>query len=196
MQFLLDLFLMFTKLATFSFGGGYVVISSLLQQSEARGWASADQLSDVIALAGMTPGPVGMNIAVAYGYKLASFSGAAVSLLGISIPCAIIVIIVAKFFFKVYLHPFVQGALYTLRATITGIILYAAVNLALKNGILAPTAKTLISGGFTLSLGPVHLFELKSLLIAAASFLLLTRTKVHPFFIILGSGILGLLFFR
>lgn len=171
------------------------MISGLIRQSEAKGWASADQLANIIALAGMTPGPVAMNIAVAYGYKLASFSGAAVSLLGISLPCAVIVILAAKFFFKVYQHPLVKGALYTLRATITGIILYAAADLAVKNGIFAATGKTLIQNGINLTLGQTNLLELKSVLIAAASFLLLTRTKIHPLFVILGSGVIGILIF-
>lgn len=195
MNILVELSLMFAKLSAFAFGGGYVIISSLIQQSEARNWATAQELTDVIALAGMTPGPVAMNAAVAYGYKIAGFSGSIASLLGIAVPCGIIVITAAKFFFKVYKHPIVKATLYGLRATITGIIVYAAVNIAIKNGILLATSTTLIEKGVNISAFGSNLFELKSLLIAIAAFLILTKTKVHPVLIILSSGIIGVILF-
>lgn len=196
MSILFELSLMFTKLAAFAFGGGYVIISSLILESEAKGWANASQLADIIALAGMTPGPVAMNIAVAYGYKIASFPGAFAALLGIALPCAIIVILAATFFFKVYQHKYVKGALYTLRATITGIIVYAAVDMAIKNGVFLSSSKNLINKGINVILANQHIFELKSFAIAIASFLILTKTKVHPLFVIIGSGVLGIIIFR
>lgn len=195
MQLLFQLFIMFAQLASSAFGGGYVVISSLITESESRGWATAAELTNTIALAGMTPGPVAMNIAVAYGYKLAGFSGAAAALLGIAFPCAVIVIIVAKFFLTVYNHPLVKGALYGLRATVTGIIIYGAINIAVKNGIIAATSKTLINKGINISAAGVNLFDLKSIIIAVAAFLILTKTKLHPVFLIIGSGVVGVIVF-
>lgn len=195
MTMLFQLAMMFAKLCAFAFGGGYVMIPGMIQESEARSWATAAELTNVIALAGMTPGPVAINAAVAYGYHVAGLPGAVASFIGIAVPCALIVILTATFFFKIYNHPAVKGALYGLRPTITGIIIYAAVSLAVKNGIIAFGPDTMIGKGINFSAAGVNLFEMKSILIAGTAFLLLTKTKVHPVFMIIGSGMLGAFIF-
>ena len=195
MKMLFELAVMFTRLCAFAFGGGYVMIPSLIRQSEARNWATAAELTNVIALAGMSPGPVAINAAVGYGYHVAGIPGAAASFVGIAVPSALIVILAATFFFKIYRHPMVKGALYGLRPTITGIILYAAISLAVKNGILAFTNESLIEKGINISIVGFGLFEAKSILIALTAFTMLIKTKVHPVFVILGSGVLGILAF-
>lgn len=195
MELLFKLFIMFTKLCAFAFGGGYVMIPSLIKASEANGWATASELTDVIAIAGMSPGPVAINAAVGYGYKVAGFPGAVASLLGIAIPCALIVILVATFFFKVYNHPRVQAALYGLRPVVTGIILYAAVNLAIKNSIIAAAPNKLILHGINITALGLQLFEAKSLVITALTFGILVRTRVQPIFLILAFGVIGVFIF-
>jgi chromate transporter len=195
MELLVKLFIMFTKLCAFAFGGGYVMIPSLIKASEANGWATASELTDVIAIAGMSPGPIAINAAVGYGYKVAGFQGAMASMLGIAIPCALIVIVVATFFFKVYNHPKVQAALYGLRPVVTGIILYAAVSLAIKNSIIAAAPDKLIPHGINITALGLQLFEAKSLVITVLTFGILVRTKVQPILLILASGILGVFIF-
>lgn len=192
---LLNLFLMFAKLAGFAFGGGYVMIPSLIRASEANHWATAAELTDTVAIAGMAPGPVAVNAAVGYGYLVAGFPGAFASFLGIAVPCAFIVILVATFFFKVYDHPKVQAALYGLRPVITGIILYAAISIALKNKMIMTAAEETIQKGFGLSISGVQLFEGKSLAIIVLTLLILLKTRIQPIFIILAAGLAGMLLF-
>ena len=167
----------------------------LISEVEKNVLLSTAEISDVLAIAGMSPGAVAVNAAVGTGFKLAGLQGAIASFLGIAVPCAIIVIVVATFFFKVYAHPLVRSALYGLRPVITGIILYAAYKIASVNGIIASATAHLLKEGWNLSISSVHLFEIKSLLIAAFSFLLLTKTKVHPVLLIVSSGIVGIFIF-
>jgi chromate transporter len=86
-----------------------------------------------------------------------------------------------------------------LPAVITGVIFFAAVDFAIKNGIILPDmfekSGHLIKGGWNIAISKVNLFEIKSIIIAAAAFLLLVKTKVHPILIILGSAIVGILLF-
>ncbi len=170
------------------------MIPSMVQASEAHQWATATELTDVIAIAGMSPGPVAVNAAVGFGYKVAGFPGAAAAFLGIAVPCSLIVIITATFFFKAYSHKTVQAALYGLRPVIAGIVLYAAVSVALKNNILFP--EKLISGGVNITTGGFQIVEIKSLLIAAAGFVMLIKTKIQPIFLIVGGGAFGVLLLR
>ena len=192
---LIKLFLMFAKLCTFAFGGGYVMIPSLIKASEANNWATAEELTDVIAIAGMSPGPIAVNAAIGYGYKVAGFPGAVACFLGIAIPCSIIVILVASFFVKICSHPKVQAILYGLNPVITSTILYAAVSIAIKNNMIAAASDKMIDKGIYLSAFGANLFELKSILIGTVTFVILLKTKVSPIFLILGSGLLGILIF-
>jgi len=191
---LLELFLMFAKLCAFAFGGGYVMIPSMIKASEANHWATAAELSNVIAMAGMSPGPVAVNAAVAFGYKIAGIPGAFAAFLGIVIPCLTIVIVVATFFFKVYSHKGVQAALFGLRPVITSIVLFAAISLGIKNNIILPAK--LINGGINVNLAGFNLFELKSLAIGIGAFVLLHKVKVQPLYLIIGGGIIGMLAFK
>lgn len=193
---LLELSLTFAKLCVFAFGGGYVIIPGLISISELNHWATASELTEVVAIAGMAPGPVAVNAAVGFGYKVGGFPGALAALSGVILPCAFIVITTAAYFSKINKHPLVQSALYGLRPVITGIILYASINIAVKNGIICSAPGELIKSGINVFAGSLHLFEIKSAFITVITFLLLAKTKVHPAFIIFGAGILGIAAFR
>lgn len=195
MPLLLEIFLMFMKLSLFSFGGGYVMFPILMREIENNQLISMSELADVIAIAGMSPGAVAVNAAVGVGFKAAGLPGAIASFLGIAIPCAVIVIVVATFFFKVCKHHLVKAAFYGLRPVITGIILYASYKIASTNGIFLSASDSLMENGINISAGSTHLFELKSFLIAIAAFLLLIKTKTHPVLIIFGAGLLGIILF-
>lgn len=195
MNVLVKLFIMFAKLSTFSFGGGYVMIPIMLSELEKNNLVHVAQATDVVAIAGMSPGPVALNAAVGLGYKVASFQGALASALGILIPNLIIVILAAMFFFKIYKSKYVISAFYGLRPVVTGIILYAAVSFGLKNGVFAATSKNLMSNGYNIFVNGLQILELKSTILIIASFLVLLKTKVHPIYLIIICGGIGTLVF-
>lgn len=199
MSALIQIFLLFAKISTFSFGGGYVAFPIITEANDTYNWMTQLKLNNILSVAGMSPGPVAFNAAVGIGYNVAGFLGIIAAFLGIALPCAVIVIVVATFFFKVYNHPVVRSILYVLRAVITGIICYAAISFALKSGIVLPEmlekSGQLIKGGWNVTIAKVNLFEIKSIILTAAAFILLLKTKIHPILIILGSAILGILLF-
>ncbi len=190
----IKLFLMFAKLSVFAFGGGYVMFPMLQAETEKNGIIAMSELNDVIALAGMSPGAVAVNAAVGVGYEAAGIGGVFAAVTGIMLPCALIVITVAACFFKIYNNHFVQAALYGLRPDITGIVLYAAIRLAGSEGILLSAGGDTINNGLYISISRA-LFEVKSIALAAISFILLTKTKIHPIYLILASGIAGIFLF-
>ena len=51
----LTLFTSFIKIGLFSFGGGYAMIPLIQKEIESRGWLSASEFVDIIAIAEMTP---------------------------------------------------------------------------------------------------------------------------------------------
>lgn len=195
MNDLIGIFLLFVKISMFSFGGGYVAFPIISGANASYNWMPDSELSNILSLAGMSPGPVALNAAVGVGYRVAGIPGIIAAFLGIAVPCAVIVIATATFFFKVYHHPSVNSVLYVLRPVITGVILYAGISFAMKNGIFMFNSSAAVNGGWNVGVSTINLFEIKSILLALVTMVLLMKTKVHPISIIIASGILGIFIF-
>ncbi|MBQ0057805.1 MAG: chromate transporter [Bacteroidales bacterium] len=66
---LLRLFLVFSYIGLFNFGGGYAMLSFIQQEIvEKRGWVSDSEFTDIVAISQTTPGPIGINCATYVGY--------------------------------------------------------------------------------------------------------------------------------
>lgn len=176
----LTLFLIFFKLGCFSFGGGYTMIPLVEQELLARGFELSPQvIANTAAIAGVAPGPVGINLAIAFGYELAGLPGVVAAALGVMFPSLILVLMVAFFFQAVAKSVYFRGMMAGLKPFIVGITLYAALNMALKNGMLSTDLAR----------------SIPSLTIAVVSFVLLLKTKLHPIILICGGAVVGLFFF-
>ena len=80
------LFYEFFKIGLFSVGGGYATIPFLYQLIDEYGWYSAKQLSDMIAVSVLTPGPVGINMATFAGFQTAGIFAAILATVSIILP--------------------------------------------------------------------------------------------------------------
>ena len=90
------LFTEFFKIGIFSLGGGYATLPFLYHMSETYHWFSADELSRMLAISSITPGPVGLNVATFAGYKTGGILGSVDATMAIMIPSFIIVIFISK----------------------------------------------------------------------------------------------------
>lgn len=174
---LLELFATFFMIGLVSFGGGYAMIPLIQEEVvERHGWMTLQEFTDVVAVAGMSPGPISTNSAVYIGYAQGGLAGAAAAALGMSLPSLLIILALGAVFKRVKDSFAVQSAFYGLRAIVTGLIIYAAVLFAVNNG--------LVSGWswHTVSLLAVFVCSLVALI----------RFKIHPIYVILGSGIIGM----
>jgi chromate transporter len=187
------LFFIFFKLGFFSFGGGYTMIPLVEQQLRTSGIEILPEtISAITAIAGISPGPVGVNLAIGFGYNLGGVLGVVAAFIGVALPSLITVIIVATVFEKIYHSKYLKWALSGLKPIVVGIILYAAISMAMKNGIffaVKPIADSinLTASGFY--------FNVVSIIIFAAALFAMIKTKIHPFFMILTGAALGCLFF-
>lgn len=187
------LFFMFFKLGFFSFGGGYAMIPLIENELLNRGISlTPEVISNVTAIAGISPGPVGVNASVAFGYQIAGFGGVLFSFMGIALPSLIIVIFVASIFRKVYSSKLFRWSLNGLRPIIVGIIAYGAVSMAIKNGMVFATTESINNGIY---LGNNMFFEMKSIILMVGALILLVKTKLHPVLLIMIGGLCGVMFF-
>ncbi len=71
-----QLFLTFSKIGIFNFGGGYAMLSLIHNEVvEKQGWLSASEFTDIVAISQSTPGPIGINCATYTGYTAVLNSG-------------------------------------------------------------------------------------------------------------------------
>lgn len=194
MDNLIKLFMICAKLSCFSFGGGYVMIPLMLGELQNSN-LYVENITNVIAIAGFSPGPVAVNTAVGLGYDIASFSGSIIAFLGMFLPNITLVIIAALFFTKIYRYKYVQFAFSGLRPVVTGIIFYAAISLIIQNGIIAFENPLPILNGIYLTLFSHFTLEIKSILILLCTFLILLYNKKYMFLVLILGTICGILFF-
>ncbi|MCM3746209.1 chromate transporter [Paenibacillus pasadenensis] len=173
---LMNLFWTFFKIGFMSFGGGYAMLPVVGQAVMDNNWMSPQQYTEAIALAGMAPGPVAMNAAVYVGYSTAGLPGSLVASLGMVLPSAIIIFLVATVFYRMYDNHWVQATLNGMKPAVIALIAYAAYTMTINSNIKAAAT--------------VSTFASVAIFIAALAAMI--KFRVHPLAIILGSGIVGI----
>ena len=111
----IHLFLEFFKIGLFSFGGGYATIPFLYHISQVYNWYSLDELTQMVAVASITPGPVGINVATYAGLKSAGVLGSALATTAEMLPSLFLVIIVSKLLKKFSDNFYVKSIIETLK---------------------------------------------------------------------------------
>jgi chromate transporter len=171
---ILQLYLSFLKIGLFSIGGGYVMLPLLEKEFIAvKGWLTATEFVDIIAIAEMTPGPIAINTATFIGYKAGGFWGSLFATAGVITPSAVLVLLAATALKHFYHNRLVQAVFSGLRPAVLALIAGAAVSVARAT-----------------------VLNLSAAVFAAAAFLLLIFTRLHPILILLLAAAAGLLVFR
>ena len=129
MKLFVQLFLQFFHVGVFSFGGGYATLPFLYDIAEKYHWYSAKQLTDMLAISSITPGPVGVNVAPFAGFATSGVLGALIATTAIILPSYIIVTIVYKVLDKFRTNRNVKGAIRGLKPA--GCALLSAVGIKL-----------------------------------------------------------------
>ena len=174
---LLELFWSFCKIGFTSFGGlsmAPLINSEMLS----HGWMTLSEVSDIVAIAEMTPGPIAVNAATFVGTKLAGLPGALAATAGVILPACILVTCIARLYLKYRNLSILQGILGTLRPAVVAMIASAGV-LLLVNAFWDGGPVTLAETNWTM------------LLLFAGCLLLLRKTKLSPILIMVLAGVIN-----
>lgn len=164
------LFLVFLKIGSVLYGGGYVLLAFLQGELVDRlGWLTSQQVLDAVSIGQVTPGPV-FTTATFVGYVVAGAPGAVVATVGIFLP---------SFVFVGFLGPIVRR----MRAS-------AAAGAAL-DGVNA--AALGLMAGVLVDLAGDALVDALTGAVAAVGAVLLWRTKVNSTWLIAAGAAIGLL---
>lgn len=125
----LQLFGIFFKIGAFTFGGGYAMIPLIEHETaEKRQLIDKEEISDIVAIAESTPGPIAINSATFIGYRSCGVLGSALATLGVALPSLITITVIALFLRKVMDNRFVKYAFFGIRAGVLALIAKAVVN--------------------------------------------------------------------
>ena len=160
----------FFKVGMFSFGGGYATIPFLYHISETFGWYTVEELTNMIAVASITPGPVGINAATYAGLKTAGILGSVLSTTSEMIPSFFFVIIVSKILNKFRESFFIKSVIETLKPISCALLASVSV------GLLKP-----------------QLTDIKAMVLLAFLILLSWKSKKDPLFYFVIAGVIGVL---
>ncbi len=165
-----ELALVFLKVGTVIFGGGFAAIPFLQHEVvDLHHWLTMREFIDGVALGQVTPGPVAITAAF-IGYKVLGISGAVIAALGTFLPSTFMLWGLIHVYRRVSSNALVQGFLSGVMPAVAGMLLWATVFLG-RSAITGPVQAVL----------------------APFAFCLLLRFKVEPIWLILGGALVGLL---
>lgn len=173
-----QLFWVFVRIGPSTFGGGYAMMPVIEREVvEKRKWIAERELADVVSLAGSAPGGVGINAAAFIGYRRAGIPGAAMAVIGVTLPTFIIVILLSLFYLKFQDNPKVEAALKGVHGAVVALIVMAAYRMA-KAAIFDKTTVAMAALALiTLLLLPVTPLLVVAVGIAAGICLVLVKEK-------------------
>ena len=124
------LFFEFFKIGLFAIGGGLVTIPFLFNLTEKYDWFTRLELTNMIAVAESTPGPIGINMATYAGFNTEGILGALIATFSLVLPSFIIIVLISKLMDKYSCNIRVKDFLEGVRPAVVALILWAAVPLA------------------------------------------------------------------
>ena len=117
---LLQLLWSFTKIGFTSFGG-LSMIPLISSEMQVHQWMTAEEVSDIVAIAEMTPGPLGLNCATFAGMRTAGLPGAIAANLGVLMPTLTVCALAALFFQRFRNSPVMRRVMVGVRPACVGI---------------------------------------------------------------------------
>ena len=174
---LLKLFWSFLKIGFTSFGG-LSMIPLISHEVVSNGWMNLSEVSDIVAIAEMTPGPLGLNCATFAGIHAAGIPGAIVANLGVLSPTFTVAALAAVFFQKFQKSHRMDQILTGVRPVCIGLLIGVIASFCQTNYVIDSAV------------------SIPAILIGLIDLLLLFKWQVSIPKVILLSAVLGLIFFQ
>ena len=171
MKKLLKIFLIFLKIGSFTFGGGYAMLPIIKRELvDNLGWIKEKDIYNYYAIGQSTPGIIAVNTATMTGYNLQGVKGALAATTGFIMPSLIIITLIASFFKRFQEINTFQHAFAAIQIAVVALI----IDIVIKMWQKSDKSKF-------------------SLLLFLLAFLLLVLFDISPVFVILGSAGAGVL---
>ena len=133
MKLLLNLFLTFSKIGLFTFGGGYAMIPLIENVCVTKKeWITHEEMMNITVVAESTPGPIAINCATYVGSNKKGFWGAVAATLGVTLPSFLIILMISFFIDRFLEIKWVASAFKGIKIAVGILILDAAIKMIVK----------------------------------------------------------------
>ena len=177
MNVYLQLFWSFFKIGFTSFGG-LSMIPLITSEMLGHGWMTRAEASDIVAIAEMTPGPLGLNCASFAGIRTAGLAGAVAANIGVLMPSLTLSALAAVFYQKFRKSTVMQRIMTGVRPACIAMIIGVCITLSQTNYVLAGNV------------------DLRLIVLGAVDLFLLWKYNLSVPQIIILSAVAGLILFR
>ncbi len=178
----LKLFMSFFQIGLFSIGGGYAALPLIKEQIvDINSWLTITEFTDLVTIAEMTPGPIAINASSFVGNQIAGALGSIVATFGCVLPSLIVVLLLAKLYFRYKKLKAVTAILEGIRPAVVALIGSAGISILTLAFWGDKDTKNIID----INIVAVALFSM--------GLFILRRWKPNPIYIILGSGFIGMI---
>lgn len=169
MSELWELFWVFARIGSLTFGGGYAMLPMIQREIvDKKKWATEEQILNYYALGQATPGIIAVNTATFVGYERRGVAGGIVATLGMVFPSLVIISLLAHFISRIEDLPTLQHAFAGIRVAVVALVVSAVLRLwkqSVKNAAGA--------------------------LLFVASFAVISFIDVSPVAVVLAAAVLG-----
>lgn len=168
-----NMFLTFAKIGAFTIGGGWAMVPLIEKDVvDKKNWITKEEFIDLLAIAQSLPGILAVNIAIFIGYRIKKIPGGIVCMLASILPSFIIILVIAIFFRQFQDNPTIAHIFMGIRPAVVALI-------------VVPVLTT----------GKSAKINIKNLFIPVLAALLVWWFGVSPVWIILGAGVIGILWY-
>ena len=120
------LWTLFTSLlyiSTFTFGGGFVIVTFMKRRFvDKLGWLDEQEMLDMTALAQSSPGPIALNAAIQVGWRVGGAVGMVIATIATILPPMIILTVVSIFYSAFANNEYVALVLKGMQAGVAAVI--------------------------------------------------------------------------
>lgn len=190
MSILFKLFITFFEIGLFTFGGGYAMISLVMEKTLANGWLTEAELLNMIAVAESTPGPIAVNMATFVGSSQAGILGSAFATLGVVLPSFIIILLISAVMKNFLKYEGVKAFLTGVRPCVVSLILGTGITLWLSTLF---SFKSIAEKSFSPDVKGIIIFAV--VLASSLVYKKLRGKKPSPILVIAISAVLGMVLY-
>ncbi|WP_319371860.1 chromate transporter [uncultured Ilyobacter sp.] len=169
------LFFTFFKIGLFTFGGGLAMLPLIQEELLRRNWMTVPQFLDLVSIAQITPGAIGVNSATYVGNKLCGFWGGVIATAGVITPSIIIILILSAILIKLKGNVYKDAFFFGIKPITVGLIAYAGYTIAKDTYFIRNQ----------ISIGAIS--------ISILAFIILHKYKTNPVYIVFISAVAGMI---
>lgn len=179
------IFVLFSRVAVFSWGGGPASLALMQREVTDAGWVTPAEFADAVALGNALPGPIAPQVSAYVGYHLAGTPGAIVAATGTVLPTTVLMLVMVVAFFGVKENRSVAAMITAVRPVVIGLLVWTAYDMARS-----------VFGVGQSGWGQVLTARWDGVLLALVSFAVLTFTAISPVWVILAAALFGFIVYR